>query len=205
MFIETLLGAASRVKILRTLTEVAAGFTLGELEKETGLSRGIVHKEVRRLVKEGVIIEVESKGKLKTYRINVNYQYHDQIAGLFGKEKLTDRRAIVILAVWNILEAIVSSITDKRFDKHSNIFLIKLFGSHARGTAAITSDIDLLIVIHERSTEQETAILKACEKYGKKIGVEINPVFMTSKSYTEEFNRKSTFIDQVNRGSIDLY
>ena len=83
MFVEDLLGASSKVKILRTLTEVAAGFTLSELENETGLSRGIVHKGTRRLVKEGVVIEVASKGKLKAYRINVNHPHHNQIASLF--------------------------------------------------------------------------------------------------------------------------
>ena len=205
MFIENLLGSTSRVKILRTLTEIAVGFTLNELEKETGLSRGILHKEVKSLLKHDVLVQIGSKGKLKAYRLNVNHTYHDQVVGLFGKEKLVDRRNVVILAVWNILESAVSAITDKKADTNSNVFLIKLFGSHARGTAAITSDIDLLVVMHEKALGQATAILEICEKYGKKIDININPVFMTSKKYAEEFNKKTVFIDQVNRGSIDLY
>jgi len=203
MFVESILGAASRVKILRTLTNVASGFTLSELEKETGLSRGIAHKEVRRLVKQEVVVEIKSKGKLKIYRINVNHPYHSQIVGLFEKEKLTYRRNVVILAVWNVLEAVVSAIVDN--DRESNIFLIKLFGSHARGTAAITSDVDLLVVMHEKNSDQETAVLEICEKYGKKVGVVINPVFMTSKKYAEEFNKRTAFLEQVSRGNIDLY
>ena len=203
MFVENILGAASRVKILRTLTEIASGFTLSELEKETGLSRGIIHKEVKRLVKQGVIVAIESKGKLKAYRINTDHQHYSQISQLFETEKISDRRKVVILAVWNVLEAMVSAIADN--DKKRNVFLIKLFGSHARGTAAITSDIDLLVVMHEKNSDQETTVLEMCEKYGKKINVNINPVFMTSERYAEEFNKKTAFMDQINRGSIDLY
>jgi predicted nucleotidyltransferase len=203
MFVENVLGAASRVKILRTLVEIPAGFTLSELEKESGLSRGIVHKEVRRLVRQEIVAETESKGKLKVYRINVNHPCNNQIVGLFSKEKLTYRRNVVILAVWNILETAISVMVDN--DKKSNIFLIKLFGSHARGTAAITSDIDLLVVMHEKNGNEETRILEICEKYGKKAGAKINPVFMTSKRYAEEFNRKTAFLEQVGRSNIDLY
>ena len=206
MFVEKLLGAASRVKILRTLTEVAAGFTLNELEKETGLSIGIVHKEIKRLVKERVVTEIESKGKLKAYRINVNHQYHDRIAGLFGKEKTLDRRNVVILAVWNILESLVSAIADKKkVGKDWNLHAVKLFGSHARGTASITSDIDLLVILREKNPKDEDAILAACEKYGKKLKTKINPVFMAAERYAQEAEAKTIFIDQVNRGSIDLY
>ncbi len=206
MFIETLLGAASRVKILRTLTEVTTGFTLSELEKETGLSRGIVHKEVKRLVGEKVVAEVESKGKLKVYRINVNHNHCKNLFSLFAMEKLIDRRNVVILAVWNILESVVSEIADKKkADKGGNIQSVKLFGSHARGTAAITSDIDLLVILKGKSPEAENAVLTSCEKYGKKIKTKINPAFMTSEQYAHELAVKTAFIDQINRGSIDLY
>lgn len=206
MFVENLLGAASRVKILRTLTEVTTGFTLSELEKETGLSRGIVHKEVKRLVGEKVVVEVESKGKLKAYRINVNHHQCKHLFSLFGMEKLIDRRNVVILAVWNILESLVAAVADKKkADKGGNIQAVKLFGSHARGTAAITSDIDLLIILKGKNREVENAVLTSCEKYGKKIKAKINPVFMTSELYAHEFTAKTAFIDQINRGSIDLY
>ncbi len=206
MFIENLLGTGSRVKILRTLTEIAAGFTLNELEKETGLSRGILHKEVKSLLMHGVLVEIGSKGKLKAYRLNVNHPYHEQIVGLFGREKLTERRNVVILAVWNMLESVGSAIVDKmRVDNNGNIQSIKLFGSHARGTAALTSDIDLLIILWGKNPRDENTVLAACEKYGKKLKTKINPVFMTAERYAQELTMKTAFIDQVNRGSIDLY
>lgn len=206
MFVESLLGASSKIKILRTLTEVAAGFTLSELENETGLSRGIVHKEAKRLVKEGVVIEVVSKGKLRAYRVNVNHPHHGQIASLFEKEKLVDRRNVVILSVWNVLESLVSAIVDRsKVEKGGNIQSVKLFGSHARGTAVLTSDIDLLVILWEKNQENEAGILAACENYGKKLKTKINPIFMTAERYARELAAKTAFIDQVNRGSIDLY
>ncbi|MBI2176100.1 nucleotidyltransferase domain-containing protein [Candidatus Woesearchaeota archaeon] len=206
MFVESLLGAASRVKILRTLTEVTTGFTLSELENETGLSRGIVHKEVKRLTGEKIVVEAESKGKLKVYRINVNHNHSKNLFSLFSAEKLIDRRNVVILAVWNVLESLVSAIVNKKkIEKGGSIQIVKLFGSHARGTAALTSDIDLLIILWGKNPEDEANILAACEKYGKKLKTKINPVFMTAERYTKELATKTAFIDQVNRGSIDLY
>ncbi|MEK6853820.1 MAG: nucleotidyltransferase domain-containing protein, partial [Nanoarchaeota archaeon] len=180
-------------------------FTLSELEKETGLSRGIVHKEIKRLVGEKIVVEAESKGKLKVYRINVNHNHSKTLFSLFSTEKLIDRRNVVILAVWNMLESVVSAIVDKKFGKDSNVLMIKLFGSHARGTAAITSDIDVLIVVLGKNPDEEARMLALCEKYGKKLRTKINPVFMTSNTYEAEMKKKTAFADQISRGSIDVY
>lgn len=201
MFIENVLGTSSKVKILRTLIEVSTGFTLLELQKETGLSRGIVHKDIREFVRRGIIKEIKSLGKQKAYRISIEHPYYAQLINLFQTEKQTDRRNVVILAVWNILESLVSTITDK----NSNIHSIKLFGSHARGTAAITSDIDVLILLLERNAEQETTIITKCDEHGNKIGIKINPVFIKAAKYADEFNKGTQLTDQISRGSIDLY
>ena len=114
MFIETLFGTSSSVKILRTLSEIPTAFTIEELQKETGLSRGIVHKTIKRLLNEGVIVEIESKGKLRTFRLNVNHGYYTRLTGLFLFEKQVYRRNVVLLNVWNNLESLVSSITTKK-------------------------------------------------------------------------------------------
>ncbi len=201
MFIENVLGTSSKVKILRTLIEVSTGFTLLELQKETGLSRGIVHKAIREFVRRGIIIKIKSLGKQKAYRISIEHQYYAQLINLFQTEKQTDRRNVVILAVWNILESLVSTITDK----NSNIHSIKLFGSHARGTAAITSDIDLLILLLERNAEQEATIITKCDEHGDKIGIKINPAFMKAAKYADEFSKGTQLTDQIGRGGIDLY
>ncbi len=203
MFIEALIGTASRVKILRTLSEVTVGFTIKELEKETGLSRGIIHKDVKRLTKSSVLVEIKAKGKLKAYRINVNHPYYGGLVSLFGQEKLFGRKNVVILSVWNMLGALTSDIIEG--DKKSNIAAIKLFGSHARGTAAITSDVDLLVVLNEKNPAKETEVLETCERHGKKINAKINTVFMTTDGYKEGLAKKTALTDQINRGGIDLY
>ncbi|MBI2144225.1 nucleotidyltransferase domain-containing protein [Candidatus Woesearchaeota archaeon] len=203
MFLENIVGAASRVKILRTLTEVAAGFTLEELEKETNLSRGIIHKEVRRLVKASMLVEIKAKGKLKAYRININHPYYSGLVSLFGEEKLFGRKNVIILKIWNTLESLTAAIVGN--DKDLNIVTINLFGSHARGTAALTSDVDLLIVLREKTQEHKSSLIEICKKYGEKAGISINPVFMTAEEYKLEFKRKTSFIDQMNRSSIALY
>lgn len=91
MFIENILGTESKIKILRSLLEINTGFTIEELEKETGLSRGIIHRELRRLEKSKIIQQVEKKGKLGYYKIDLNNQYSQLLAKLFEIEKLQEK------------------------------------------------------------------------------------------------------------------
>ena len=201
MFIETLFGTSSSVKILRTLSEIPTAFTIEELQKETGLSRGIVHKTIKRLLNEGVIVEIESKGKLRTFRLNVNHGYYTRLTGLFLFEKQVYRRNVVLLNVWNNLESLVSSITTKKLD----VSYIYLFGSHSRGTAAVTSDIDLFIITEQKNLEDEKIILSICDKYSKKLFARINMIIMTFEEYETEREKKTAFIEQIQRGSIELF
>ena len=151
MFIENIIGTESKVKIIRTLLEINTGFTLTDLEKETGLSRGIIHKEVKRLLQLHVIIEVQKQGKLTFYKINLENQYVQILAKLFDLEKLQERKNKTPLPTWNFL----SLITNKLLTKNLPIKHIVLYGSTARGTSTIHSDIDLLIITQDGFKKRE--------------------------------------------------
>ena len=142
MFIENILGTESKIKIIRTLLEINTAFTLEDLEQETLLSRGIIHREIKRLEKDNIIQKVEKKGKLGFYKINLNNNYSQLLAKLFDLEKLQERQNKIPLVTWNLLSLIVNKIIANNL----KIKKIILYGSVARGTSTIHSDIDLLIV-----------------------------------------------------------
>lgn len=194
-----MLGAVSKVKILRTLSEINTGFSIEQLEKETGLSRGIIHREVTRLKGEGILLEIKSRGKLKVYKLNLDNQYSQVITKLIDLEKVKDRQNKVLLRTWNIVESIVDFVANKRL----NVVSITLFGSQARGSASVASDIDLLFITG--SNKDENKIYEACSYYSKKMVIKINPIIMDSDQYKKELKKKTNFIDEVNKGGIDIY
>ena len=199
--IKTLFGTSSSIKILRTLSEIPAAFTIEELQKETGLSRGIVHKTINELNRNRFVVDIESKGKLMMFRLNVEHDYYTHIIDIFSFEKKIYRRNVVILNVWNVLESVVSSIINKKI----NVVSIWLFGSQARGTAAVTSDVDLFIITEQKNLEDEKIILSICDKYSKKLFARINMIIMTFEEYETEREKKTAFIEQIQRGSIELF
>jgi len=201
MFLENVIGSSSKVKILRTLSEINIGFSIKELENETGLSRGIIHREVTRLKKEDVLIEIRSKGKLKAYKLNLDSQYSQLITKLVDLEKVKDRENKVILRTWNILEFIVDFTVNKKI----SVVSIMLFGSQARGAATVTSDIDLLFVLNNPNKDDEDKIYNICSHYSKKMEASINPVIMNLKQFEDESKRKTKFIDEINKSRIEIY
>ena len=201
MFINNLMGTSSKIKILRTLTEFNTAFTLKELENETLLSRGIVHRETTRLAKDNFIFEIKTVGKEKAYRINMENPYTQKAVELFSIEKIRDRKNSVILKIWNALESIVSYVLVKKLE----VISIMLFGSHARGMATPRSDIDILIVTISDYENVQNKLTPIFEKYEKKLMAKINPVYMTRERYLKEQTEKTNFIIEINKGNILLF
>lgn len=201
MFINTILGASSKIKILRTLSETNTAFNILELQKETGLSRGIIHREVIRLTKEKMLHAIETGGKEKAYRISMDNPYSQKISDIFSLEKYQERKNKVILKIWNVLESMV----DYAIVKKLEIAYIILFGSHVRGMATPKSDMDILIVSGKYPDLTKDTLTQLFTKYERKLGIEIHPVFMELKRYMQEQNSNTSFAEEINKGSIILY
>ena len=197
MFIENILGTESKIKILRSLLEINTGFTIEELEKETGLSRGIIHRELRRLEKSKIIQQVEKKGKLGYYKIDLNNQYSQLLAKLFEIEKLQERKNKIPLITWNVLASITSKIITNKF----KIDKMMVYGSIARGTSTIHSDIDLFIIVEDDFKEAKE-LNELIDEEEKKINREINVISMAKSKFSKD---KTDLIREVKREGILLY
>jgi len=203
MFIENILGTESKVKIIRTLLDINTAFTLENLEKETGLSRGIIHREVKRLEKVNIIEKVEKQGKLGFYKINLDNSYVHSLANIFDLEKMKERRNKIPVQTWNILESLVNSIISSKID----VGMIILFGSVARGTSTLKSDIDILVVqkgkIERKKDLKEGEILNnIIEKMSEVLKRKVNIISMFTMEY---MHKKTDLIKEIKREGIILY
>ena len=192
MFIENLLGSKAKVKILRVLSETRTAYSLKSIVAETELSLSIVHKAAEELAEDGILLRIKGTGKERLYKFNVDLPFAAAIFELFKVEKTRQRKEIIFMHTWSILEEVVSKIKDK-----SN--LIILFGSQARGDATLNSDIDLLVV--PKSSQQE--ILDSIRELQNKS--KINPMLLGLDAFNEDIKNNTLFYKNIKKDSIILY
>lgn len=192
MFIENLLGSKAKVKILRVLSETRTAFSLKNLVAETELSLSIVHKAAEELAEEGILLKIKGTGKERLYKFNADSPFAAAIFELFKVEKTRQRKEIIFMHTWSVLEDVVSKIKNK-----SN--LIILFGSQARGDATLNSDIDLLIV-PKNSQEEILNDLRGVKSRNK-----INPTMISLEAFKEEIKNNTLFYKNIKSDSVIFY
>ena len=192
MFIENLLGSKAKVKILRILSETRTAYSLKNLRDETELSLSITHKAAEELAEESILLKIKGTRKERLYRFNTDSPFASAVFELFKTEKTRQRKEIVLLHTWSILEDIVSKIKDR-----SN--LVTLFGSQARGDATLRSDIDLLI-IPKKSQDEILDSIRVIEVKNK-----VNPTLLSLAAFNEEIKNNTLFYNNIKKDSIILY
>src|SRR3989338_10720029 len=192
MFVENLLGSKAKVKILRVLSETRTAYSLKNLRDETELSLSITHKAAEDLAEEGILLKIKGTRKERLYRFNTDSHFASAVFELFKTEKTRQRKEIVLLHIWSILEDIVSKIKEK-----SNF--IVLFGSQARGDATLNSDIDLLI-IPKKSQDEILDSIRVIEVKNK-----VNPTLLSLAAFNEDIKNNTLFYENIKKDSIILY
>src|SRR3989344_719634 len=195
MFIETIMGSPTKIKVLRVLLETKIAYSLVDIETLTGLSIGAVHKVALGIAKEGIATVKKGKGKLRYYQVNRENRYANILSAMFEYEK-AGRRSLPV-HIWNVLETLCSHLKNE----FKSINDIVLYGSMARGEFRINSDIDLLVVT-ENDFEDEAEVRKVCNR--KKIKNEIRPVFVTQKELALGREKDADFYENVYKEGMRL-
>lgn len=145
--LETILGKKNNIKVLRHLAmHKDWQFNITELARDISINKGILSRLIENLENEN-LIKITRKGKIKLFSINKdNLFIKDIIISLFEKEADFPK---------NILENLVKKLRDK-------VESIILYGSFAKGTAKLSSDIDVLIIVNkkENNLEKEIEVFK---------------------------------------------
>ncbi len=198
MFAENLLGTKAKVKILRVLAEARTAYSLKSLKAETELSLSIVHKAAEELAEEGILARIKGTRKERLYKFNAESFFAAAIFELFKTEKTKQRKEVILLHTWSILEDLVSKIKDKSS-------LVILFGSQARGDATLHSDMDLLIVLKDAKNHKnnKNEILEMIRKI--KVKNKINPTFLEVESFNQEAKDNTLFYRNIKKDGVILH
>src|SRR3989344_1792836 len=141
--LESILGKKNNSKIIRNLImHKEWQYNITELSRDININKGVLSRLIEELETEN-IIEVSRKGKIKLFSINKGNPFiKDIIIPLFEKEN-------------NFYQYILKDFINKLKDKTESIIL---YGSFARGTAKLSSDVDVLVIVNKKNDELKKEI-----------------------------------------------
>jgi len=190
--LEPILGYKSTWRILELLLETPRKLvSRKELFKYTKLGNAPLSKGLSRLVNAQMLIK-EKKGKKEFYYINLENDYMGLVKELWEKER-RDLRSLEY-----DIKIIISEFLRKLLDV-SEVNEVILFGSWAKGTASIKSDIDLAVVF-DKDLKGEIEVARIIKYIEKKFGKEIQAHYFTKKG----FNEKSKLIKEIKEDRIKM-
>lgn len=184
--LEKIVGAKSKVKILRKMLENEdREYCLEDLVKATGQSFGTVHPSLQSLVESRIVL-VRKIGKSKLYRVNTRHVLYEKIKELM----LAERHSFMRIAR-EFAEGL----------EKTHVKNIILFGSVARGDFSEKSDIDILLVYSR--TKPEGHVMEEVRTLLDKYDVEIVPTFLSVTEVRERLKKSDSFImDILEEGKV---
>jgi len=192
MLIEPILGYKSSLRILSLLFETPRKLvSRKELFEFTKLGNAPLSKGLSRLVKAGIVF-LEKKGKKEFFYVNMNNNYTKLIRELWESEKKDTRQLDYDVKI--IVSEFIRHLLDATDAKK-----VILFGSWAKGTASINSDVDLAIIF-EKEFGSEMEITRFVKKMEQQFGKVIQVHYFTEKT----FNTKNKLTLEIERDGISM-
>jgi len=192
VLIEPILGYKSTWRILSLLLETPRKLvSRKELFEFTHLGNEPLSRGLSRLVKAGFLIR-EKNGRKEFYYVNIANDYMVLAKELWEKERRRTRNLdYEIKLIVSEFVRIVLEFPDIR--------KVILFGSHAKGTASVRSDIDLAVIFADEKRE-ETEITRIVKILEEKFNKEIQVHSLTEKSFVG----KSKLVAEIRKEGIVL-
>lgn len=155
MLTDLLLGDYRKKLLSQLLLHPDTDYHVRELARLTGTSPGSLHKELARLATAGLLLR-KAQGNQVRYQANRQCPVFPELAGLLRK---TTGAAELLARALAPLQPVLALI----------------FGSVARGTEVVGSDVDVLVVTERGFGE----VVRALHSAQTTLGREINPVVYT--------------------------
>lgn len=168
-------------------------YTVNEIAKEVSGSYNSVKNFLRELERFD-IVSFQKKGGTYLLQYNLDSRYHKIIKSLFVAENKPLKEAA---------EKYAENLMKEEFSE--KISSIILFGSVARGTADVNSDIDILILVEDQ--EDVEPIKSKARNHSErkmKISNELVPVVETVEEYNENLENEERFEKNVSKDGIVL-
>jgi predicted nucleotidyltransferase len=192
MLIEPILGYKSSWRILELLLETPRKLvSRKDLFQHTMLGNAPLSQGLKRLVMAGILVK-EKKGKKEMYYINEANEYSRLIAEIWKCERKSVRNLDYDI------KSITAEFVRMALDSE-DITEIILFGSWAKGTASVRSDIDIAVVF-EKDKRGEVELTRITHHLEKRWDKEIQVHCFTKKS----FRAKTTLVKEIKDEGIWL-
>lgn len=178
MLLDVCFGTRTSWKILFVLAEAPGkAISRKEIRRLTKLGNKTVSKFLLLLEKFGVIIPAKI-GKAYFYKLDLSNNFTSQILQIIQIEKkMLNNPDFFAL---NILREFVYEMTNINLE---NICHAILFGSYAKRTFNDNSDIDVAIILKEKSPNDELLITDLIDKLNKRFKKEIQPHYFITKEF----------------------
>jgi predicted nucleotidyltransferase len=154
-------------------------FYYREIIKRIGSSPGPVQRELASLTAVG-ILEMESRGRQKFYRVNVDNPIFEELRG-------------IVIKTFGVVDVLSNALAD-----HDKLEIVILHGSVSSVGITAKNDIDLLVV-GNLTFRSLSLILHTLEET---LGRPINPTLYSPEQFAAELAAKNHFIVSVLNSKI---
>lgn len=173
--LKQLFGSEARVRILSLfMLNPASEFYLREIARRLELPPHAVTQETKRLTEIG-LLKRERRGNNVYFRVNRDFPIFPEL------------KAIILRTVG------VGDQLRKALTKQGNIDVAFIYGSYAKGTENLESDVDVFI-IGDVSPRDLTSVLAQLEE---ELGRELNATVFTREEMNRRMNNGDHFITSV--------
>ena len=187
-FLDDILGQKSKLKALRFLSVFKKEVSIRELSREIKITPPNLSIILNDLEEQGALVG-QQIGTSIVYTLNEGHFLVDEIIKPLFKKESGSRSELA--------EKIKKSV-NLSYDS------LILFGSIARGEEHSQSDIDLAVIINDKSdaSDAEAKILEFNPAIARKFGNSLSPVVIKRSDFIERFKKKDKLILEIAKEGI---
>lgn len=192
--LDGIVGHKVKARILRVICSKNTGWTGRQLAKELDISPTTSSKFLKELVEEGIVF---SKGVGSSYLYHLNdrsYVVRNILMPFFDRES-------------RIVSNIVALVKKAVFKSGAEIEAIAMFGSLAKETGTIKSDMDMLIIIgdHKDKPKVEASIDALSKTIAIDFNTAISPHVLSINQLKKQYKEKSPLLYEIFKSYKLLY
>lgn len=196
MMLETALGYKSSWRILELLSETPAKpVSRTDIKNHTQLGNEAVNSALRRLVLVNMLVK-EKRGRKEAYYINLSNEFSRRII-----ELLRDERAQLKNIPFDAL-LVLNEFTRRLIEKTAFASRLFLFGSVAKGTARVNSDIDVALIVSKKDTAQELRVTHIIDSLSMQFKRKVQAHYFTGDEFASS---KSPLLEDIRNEGIELF
>lgn len=195
MMLETALGYKSSWRILELLSETPTKpVSRTDIKNYTQLGNEAVNSALRRLTLVNMLVK-ERRGKKETYYLDLSNEFSKSLLGLLRAE----RAHLKNISFDTLL--ILSEFTRRLLEKTAFAGRLFLFGSVAKGTARVNSDIDIALVVSKKDAAQELTVTQIIDSLSMQFKRKVQAHYFTEDEFVSS---KSPLLEDIRNDGIEL-